>query len=75
MFPAQAKADDKFWFSNRIELGYDKLFLRESFTVRDNQITRNRISLGVNFKLSEKIVSPGWQADHQLGAQLNFKLQ
>ena len=86
MFPAQAKADDKFWFSNRIELGYDKLFLRESFTVRDNQITRNRISLGVNFELSEKIsyrtfyllnssLRNDWHPDHQFGAQLNFKLQ
>ena len=86
MFPAQAKADDKFWFSNRIEFGYDNIFMRESFTVRAGQITRNRVSFGLNFKLSEKIsyrtfyllknsLKNEWHPDHQLGAQLNFKLQ
>ncbi len=86
LFPTKANATDKFWFANRVEIGYDKMFVRESFTVRNNQVTRNRISFGLNFKLSEKIsyrtfyllnnsLKNNWEPDHQFGAQLNFKLQ
>jgi len=86
LFPTQANANDKFWFSNRVEFGYDKMFVRESFTVRASQVTRNRVSLGFNFKLSEKIsyrtfyllnnsLKNDWQTDHQFGAQLSFKLE
>ena len=86
LYPLNANATDKFWFSNRVEFGYDKMFVRESFTVRSNQVIRNRVSLGFNFKLSEKIsyrtfyllnnsLKNDWKPDHQFGAQLSFKLE
>ena len=86
LFPPQSKANEKFWFENRVEFGYDNMFIRESFTVRESQVTRNRASLGFNFKLSEKIsyrtfyllnnsLKNDWQPDHQFGAQLSFKLE
>jgi len=86
LYPPHANANDKFWFSNRVEFGYDKMFVRESFTVRNNQVIRGRTSLGFNFKLSEKIsyrtfyllnnsLKNDWKPDHQFGAQLSFKLE
>jgi hypothetical protein len=86
VFPVIVNAADKFWFSNRIEFGYDKVFIRESFTVRNDQITRSRTSIGLSFKLSKRIsyrtfyllsssLINDWAPDHQFGAQLNFRLK
>jgi len=80
-FPFSSAAKDKFWISNKIEIGYGKIFLSEQFS-----FDKNSFGLGLKFKLSDKIKyktfyllenarNNNWKNNHFLGIGFDLKLQ
>ena len=82
--PAVAK--DKLWISNKLEIGYNKVFISEQVRFNRNEFTRNSLAMGLRFKVSdttnfktfyllENALKNNWDHNHFLGAQFEFKLQ
>jgi hypothetical protein len=81
-----AFANDKFWISNRLEVGYDKVFVSNQVRFDRDEFTRNRLAAGLRFKISditsfktfyllENARKNNWDANHFLAAQFELKLQ
>ena len=84
--PYSAMANDKFWFSNKIEIGYDKIFLSERVLFEENKFIKNGIAIGLKFKLSDNMKyktfyllenarNNSWKNNHFLGMGFDLKLQ
>jgi len=78
-------AKDKFYISNKIEVGYDKIFLSERVTFKSNEFSKNSIAIGFKFKLSDKAKyktfyllennrDNNWKNNHFLGVGFDLKL-
>ena len=76
----------KLWISNKIEAGYDKVFISNQVRFERNEIVRNSLASGLRFKVSdttnfktfyllEHAQKNNWNPNHFLGAQLELKLQ
>ena len=86
LIPASATAKDKFWVSNKIEIGYDKVFLSDQVRFDRSEFTRNSLAMGLRFKASdttnfktfyllENARKHNWDHNHFLGAQFELKFQ
>jgi len=86
LLPLSGAAKDKFWISNKIEIGYDKVFLSEQVAFKSNEFSKNGIAIGLKFKLSEKVKyktfyllenarNNNWKNNHFLGVGFDIKLQ
>ena len=86
MLSSTAVAKDKFWVSNKIEVGYDKIFISDQVRFDRNEFTRNSLAMGLRFKVSgttnfktfyllENARDHNWDHNHFLGAQFEFKFQ
>ena len=79
-------AKDKLWISNKLEIGYDKIFISNQVRFDRDEFTRNSLATGLRFKVSdtanfktfyllENARKNNWDHNHFLGAQFEFKLQ
>ena len=86
LLSSSVAAKDKFWISNKIEIGYDKVFVSEQVSFNRNEFIRNSLSTGIRVKLNdntnlrtfyrlENASKHAWKNDHIVGLQLNLKLQ
>jgi len=86
LLSSSAVAKDKLWISNKLEIGYGKIFISEQVRFDRNEFTRNRIASGLRFKISdtatfktfyllENALKNDWKNNHFLGTKLEFKLQ
>ena len=86
LLPLPSAAKDKFWISNKIEIGYDKVFLSEQIAFKSNEFSKNGIAIGLKFKLSKKVKyktfyllentrNNDWKNNHFLGVNFDIKLQ
>jgi len=86
LLSVSVQAKPKFWVSNRIEAGYDKLYIGESITFQEGVFTKSALAFGLRFKISheakykafyllENTKENKWQNSHFLGASLNFKFR
>ena len=84
--PVITSAQPKFWISNKVEIGYDNLFITEQVTFEKGTFSKNSTGLGLKFKISktigyktfyllQKSKKFKWANDHFLGVTLNLKLQ
>jgi len=86
LFSIPAASHPKFWFSNKAEIGFGKVFINETVTVKEGIFTKNRLATGLKFKVSDTIRyktfyllenkrKNNWAKDHFLGAMLEFRLK
>ena len=86
LLPLAISAQPKLWFSNKIEVGYGKLFIAEQVTLEEGVFTKNSVGLGLKFKVSKSVgyktfyllqnsKKYNWAREHFLGAALSLKLQ
>ena len=79
-------AQSKFWVSNKIEVGYDKIFISDQVTYSLGKFTKNGFATGLKFKLSnntklktfyllENTANNNWKNNHFLGIKLDLKLR
>jgi len=82
--PTTLYAEPNFWFSNKIEAGYENVFLIEQVTFEDNVFTKNTLGAGIKFKITNKVKCEthyllenskknDWSPSHVLGAKFSFK--
>ena len=80
-----AKDKDKFWFSNKVEVGYNKIFISNQVRFDRDEFTKNSLAAGFRFKVSnttsfktfyllENSLKEDWHAHHFLCGQLELKL-
>jgi len=81
-----ALAKDKFWVSNKLEVGYGKIFISDQIRLDNNESIRNSLAIGTRFKVSdaaafktfyllEKASKDDWKNNHFLGAKFELKLR
>ena len=86
LFPLFVTAQPKLWFSNKIEVGYGKVFVGEKVVFKSGIFTKNSITTGLKFRVAENIdlktfyllentLVNEWKKVHFLGIKLNLKLQ
>jgi hypothetical protein len=86
LFSFPVFAQDNFWVSNKLEVGYNKAFISNQATFNYNEFTKNSLAAGLKFKLNdnanlktfyllENILKNNWKNNHFLGIKLNLKLQ
>jgi len=86
LLSSSASAKGKFWLSNKLEVGYDKVFISNQVRFDRDELTRNSLASGLRFKVSdtttfktfyllENALKNNWKNNHFLGAQIQFKLQ
>jgi len=86
LLPHTASAQPKLWFSNKVEVGYGKVFVGEKVVFESGNFTKNSITTGLKFKMAENInlktfyllenaLVNEWKKTHFLGIKLNLKLQ
>jgi len=85
-FVSPILAKDKVWISNKIEVGYDRLYISEKVTFNSNEFTKNAVDLGLKFKLFDDIkmktfyqmkhsLKNKWKKDNIFGMKLEIKLK
>lgn len=86
LVPSVGIAQPKFWFSNKVEIGYDKAFMSEKVTFKEGVLTKSAFSSGLKFKISDNVgykifyqlqnsEKDAWANNHFLGTKISFKLQ
>ena len=86
LIPFTSTAKDKFWISNKIEIGYDKIFLSEMICIKSNEFSKNGIAIGLKFEIADEMSyktfylleharDNKWKNNHFLGVGFDFKLQ
>jgi len=86
LFPIQSIAKDKIWFSNKVEVGYGKVFVGEKITFENNVFSKNSFIAGLKFKISENAgyrtyyhlensKKHNWTASHFFGAAFCFQFR
>ena len=86
IFSTYAHANDKFWISNKIEMGYNKVYVSEQVTFKGGEFIKNSLSSGLRFEITkqamlktfyllEHAAKNNWKNDHFVGAKFQFKLQ
>ncbi len=86
IFAFPAMAQDKFWISNKIEVGYSKTFISNQIKFNQDEFIKNDFAVGLKFKLTdtsiirthyllENSLRNAWKNNHFLGIKLNIKLQ
>tara|TARA_B100000700_G_C14819942_1_gene749375 strand:- start:97 stop:387 length:291 start_codon:yes stop_codon:yes gene_type:complete len=86
LIPSVGIAQPKFWFSNKVEIGYDKAFMSEKVTFKEGALTKSAFSSGLKFKISDNVgykifyqlqnsEKDAWANNHFLGTKISFKLQ
>jgi len=86
LLPAPTFAQDKFWISNKVEVGYGNIFLSEHVHFEKNEFIKSNTAMGLKLKLSDSIKckifyllenaqNNKWKKNHFLGMSLNLKLQ
>lgn len=82
--PGLCHPQNKFWFSNKVEVGYGKAFISEQVSFKEGVFTKNTIGLGLKLKVSKKVSyqthyllenaeKNNWSLAHILGARFSFK--
>jgi len=82
--PASCYSQDKLWFSNKIEVGYGKVFVSEQISFKSGIFIKNTVGLGLKFKISKKATyqtlyllenseKNHWRPRHHLGARFRLK--
>ena len=80
-----ALGQDKFWVSNKLEVGYDKTFISNQVTFNRDEFTKNGLAAGLKFKVADNInlktfyllensLKNNWKNDHFIGIKLDLKL-
>ena len=86
LLPHSALAQPKLWFSNKVEVGYGKIFVGEKIAFENGVFTKNSVTTGLKFKVAENInlkafyllentLVNKWKKNHFLGMKLDLKLQ
>ena len=86
LISSTADAKGKFWVSNKLGVGYDKIFISNQVRFDRDEFVRNSLAVGLRFKVSdttnfktfyllENALKNDWKNNHFLGAQLELKLQ
>jgi hypothetical protein len=86
LLPHSALAQPKLWFSNKVEVGYGKIFVGEKIAFENGVFTKNSVTTGLKFKVAESInlkafyllenaLVNKWKKNHFLGMKLDLKLQ
>ena len=82
--PGLCHSQNKFWFSNKVEVGYGKVFISEQVSFKKGLFTKNTVGLGLKLKVSKKVSyqthyllenteKNNWHLAHILGARFSFK--
>ena len=82
--PGVCHSQNNFWLSNKIEVGYGKIFISEQVSFRDGVLEKNTIGLGLKIKVSKKVncqthyllensKNNKWSLAHAFIARFNFK--
>ncbi len=82
--PGLCHSQNKFWFSNKVEVGYGKVFISEQVSFKEGRFIKNNIGLGLKLKVSKKAnyqthyllenaEKNNWRLVHIIGARFNFK--
>jgi len=83
---SSAYAQNKFWLTNKIEIGYNNIYVSESITIEDRTFSKNAVAVGLIFKLADSIkyknfyifensIRSKWMPIHFFGGCLTFKLK
>ncbi len=86
LLPVSSAAKDKFWISNKLEIGYDKAFISNQLTFDREQFVKNSAAIGLKNKLDKNVsiktfyllenaIKHDWKRNHILGIQFDFKLK
>jgi len=86
LLPLAISAQPKLWFSNKIEVGYGKVFIAEQVTLERGVFTKNSVGLGLRFKVSKSVgyktfyllqnsKKYKWASEYFLRAALSLQLQ
>ena len=86
LLSSESIAKDKFWVSNKLEVGYDKVFVSNQVTFDRDEFIKNKLAMGLKFRVSDSInfktfylleneADRAWKNNHFLGVTLNLKLQ
>jgi hypothetical protein len=82
--PGLCHTQNKFWFSNKVEVGYGKAFISEQVSFKEGVFTKNTFGLGLKLKVSKKVSyqthyllenaeKNNWSLAHIIGARFSFK--
>ena len=82
--PGLCHPQNKFWFSNKVEVGYGKAFISEQISFKEGVLIKNAVGLGLKLKVSKKVSyqthyllenaeKKNWRLAHILGARFSFK--
>ena len=52
--PGLCHSQNKFWFSNKVEVGYGKAFISEQVSFKEGVFVKNTVGLGLKLKVSKK---------------------
>jgi len=86
LFSVQAFAKEKFYISNKLEVGYGKAFVSNQVNFDGEEFLKNSLTAGFKFKISdtagfktfyllENTLNNSWVNNHFLGAQLELKIK
>jgi hypothetical protein len=86
LFTQPTFARGKLWVSNKLEIGYDKVFVSNQVTFDSDKFTKNGFAAGLKIKLSddtslkafyllENAFKDNWKNNHFLGIKFDLKLQ
>ncbi|MDB4348889.1 hypothetical protein OAA64_01040 [bacterium] len=82
--PGLCHSQNKFWFSNKVEVGYGKAFISDQVSFKEGVFVKNTFGLGLKVKVSKKVSyqthyllenaeKNNWRLAHVIGARFNFK--
>jgi len=85
-FTSPILANNKFWISNKIEAGYDRIYISEKVTFNSDEFTKNAVDLGLKFRLFDDIkmktfyqmkhsLRNDWKKDDVFGMKLEIELE
>ena len=82
--PGLCHSQNKFWFSNKVEVGYGKAFISEQISFKGGTFIKNTVGIGLKLKASKKVSyqthyllenaeKNNWCLSYFVGARLSFK--
>ena len=82
--PGLCHSQNKFWFSNKVEVGYEKVFISEQVSFKEGVFVKNTVGLGLKLKVFKKVnyqthyllenaKKNNWRLTHIIGARFSFK--
>ena len=85
-FTSPIFANNRCWISNKIEAGYDRIYISEKVTFNNNEFTKNAVDLGLKFRLFDDIkmktfyqikhsLRNDWKKDDVFGMKLEIELE